>query len=313
MKKIIYCMVFHSLVWMGCDSAQKGGHEVGITSLVECKVMPKYIRQAGFMPGKPFGFSVAEKGVVGLSLVQFPSAGVPYKRFALPSWSNAGHLGAVVTDQQGNNYVAPRPFINTLRNKPELQNIVYRVDGVSGQMDAFVKLPVLNENVSGQPFGLMGLVYDCESEILYASSVFGSDVNRERGSIYAIQTIGEAVVKGVLSDVDAVGLGIAYFEGRKNLFYGKARNSDIFRIELDKKGGFIGQPIFVHSIAQLGDRGDDKPRKIKFDRAGNMIVSGVEFNFNLSNSADLNENIYTFQWLTDQKEWILINHRKGIQ
>jgi hypothetical protein len=312
MKKKVFCVLLQGLIWMGCQSVQKGGHEVGITALAECKKMPKYIQQAGFLPGKPFGFSVAEKGVVGLSLVQFPSVGVSYKRFSLPSWSAAGHLGAVVTDQNGNNYVAPRPFINTLKNDPEKQNIIYRVDGVSGLMAEYIKLPIGSHPVA-QPFGLMGLTYDCESEVLYASSVSGSDTNKERGSIYAIQTNRDATIQAVLSDLDAMGVGVAYFEGRKNLFYGKARSSDIYRIELDKKGGFVGQPIFVNSIALLGDRGDDKPRKIKFDAAGNMVVSGVVFNFNLSNSADFYENLYTFQWRSDQKEWELIHYKKGLQ
>jgi hypothetical protein len=302
MKAYLCLFVCIGLLTSGCGQKDKKINEVGVTIIPECKGIPKYIPLAGFVGGKPFGFSVAEKGVTGLSLVQFPGNGVSYKLFRFPSWSAAGHLGAVVT----------RPFINTLKNDPQKQNIIYKVDSQTGNMTAAIELPSQRPVHTGNPYGLLGLAFDCENEILYASSVAGSDVDNETGSIYLIQMGERPEVIATLTGIDAMGLGICYLNGKKNLFIGKARTSDVYSIELNSDGSFNGQLTKVLSLTSLGDRGDDKPRKIRFDPRGNMNVSGISFNFNLANSADKQENIYTFRYDPANSQWSLINIRKGI-
>jgi hypothetical protein len=274
----------------------------------ECKSPPKYLPKAGFQPKRDFGFSVAESGATGLSLVQFPRNGAPYKRFSFPSWSDAGHLGAVVTDKHGNCYVIPRPFINTLRNDPKLQNIVYKVDTETGDMKPFVELPSIRPVSPDNPYGLLGLALDCESDLLYASSVLGSDRLNVSGSIYAISPEGKVV--STLTHVDAMGVGIGYLNGQKNLFYGNSRSSEVFRVALDQEGRFVGQPIHVLTLQHLGDRGDDKPRKIRFNTRGEMVVSGISFNFNLANSPEKLENVYNFRYSKEQG-WVLNGMAKG--
>lgn len=301
-------------IWLllsGCGGNRQSDAPV-MSIIPECKGVPKYIVQAGFLPGKPFGFSVSEKGVTGLSLIQFPGKGVSYKQFRMPDWDNAGHLGAVITDKEGNNFVIPRPFINTLKNDPAEQNIIYRVDSRTGAMKMYIQLPSVRPANDRNPFGLMGLVLDCESDIMYASSVLGSDADHETGSIYAIRTGDQPEVLASLSGLDAMGLGICYFNGDKYLLFGKARNSEVYKIALNPKGGFKGEPEKLLSLALLGDRGDDKPRKIRFNNKGEMMISGINFNFNLANSPDKQENIYSFQFDPATTQWRLVNIRKGI-
>lgn len=284
-----------------------------LTVIPECKGAPKYLSQAQFVPGRPFGFSVSEKGVTGLALVQFPSQGVPYKQFVLPSWSNAGHLGAVITDKEGNSYVIPRPFINTLKNDPLMQNQVYKIDTHTGEMLPYIKLdgPEKKEETTN-PFGLLGIFLDCESEIIYTASVLGSSADFERGIIYAIKMGAQPEVVATMSGVDAMGLHVCYFYGEKYLLFGKARTSEVYKVLLDEKGGFKGEPELLLSLESLGDRGDDKPRKIRFSNKGELMVSGVNFNFNLANTPDIHENIYSFSYDTATEKWVFIGVRKGI-
>ncbi|WP_143061592.1 hypothetical protein [Dyadobacter sp. SG02] len=296
----------------GCRKNETTINETGITVIAECKGAPGYLPRAGFLPGKPFGFSVAEKGTTGLSLVQFPSPGVPYKSFRLPGWDAAGHLGAVVTDRLGNSYVIPRPFINTLKNDPGKQNTIYKVDSQTGEMSAYITLSSEKQPHSGNPYGLMGLAYDCETDILYATSVAGSDVREEAGSIYAISIGSGPEVIATLAGIDAMGIGLCYLDGQKALFVGRARSSEIYSLTLSPDGGFEGEPVKTLTLETLGDRGDDKPRKIRFDTRGNMLVSGISFNFNLANSADKKENIYTFGYDAAVRQWRLLNIRKGV-
>lgn len=297
---------------VGCGNQNEHVNEVGVTVVSECKGIPAYLSRTGFVPGKPFGYSVAEKGATGLSLIQFPGKGVPYKLFTLPSWSIAGHLGAVTTDAEGNSYVIPRPFVNTLRNDPLMQNIIYKVDSQTGTMAEYIRLESEKPPHTGNPYGLMGLFFDCEANILYASSVVGSTASEELGTVYAISLGSEPTVKATLMGFDAMGLGICYVDGKKKLFMGKARNSDVYSIDLDADGGFEGEPVPILTLEGLGDRGDDKPRKIRFDSQGNMVIGGVSFNFNLANSADRNENIYSYQYDPASGQWVLGNIKKGI-
>lgn len=307
--KQIFIFILAVLLWtvVGCGSSEPDkGPGVGV--IEECKSPPRYLPRAGFMPGKDFGFSIAESGTTGLSLVQFARKGVPYKRFAFPSWSVAGHLGAVVTDKSGNCYVIPRPFINTLGNEPKDQNILYKVDTETGEMTPFVDLPSLKPASQENPYGLLGLVLDCETDLLYASSVMGSERLNPEGSIYAISPEGDVVSR--FTHLDAMGVGLAYLNGKKYLFFGSARTSEVFQLELDKKGRFVGQPVKVLSLKNLGERGDDKARKIRFSKTGDMIVSGISFNFNLANSPDRLENVYTFRYM-GENGWKLIGMVKG--
>ncbi len=301
-----------SVMATGCRKYKNEINQTGITVIAECKGAPQYLPRAGFLPGKPFGFSVAEKGVTGLSLVQFAGPGVSYKQFRIPGWETAGHLGAVVTDRSGNSYVIPRPFINTLKNDPAKQNTIYKVDSQTGSMAAYIELPSENPPHSGNPYGLMGLAFDCENDLLYASSVAGSKAAQESGSIYAIRTGDSPEIIATLAGVDAMGIGLSYLDGQKKLFYGKARSSDVYTIGLNAGGAFEGEPVKALSLEALGDRGDDKPRKIRFDARGYMHVSGISFNFNLANSADKQENIYQFQYDAANQKWTLMSIRKGI-
>jgi glutamine cyclotransferase len=299
------------LLLAGCSGPSSREVE-GVQVIPECKVSPGYLARAGFLPGKPFGLSVSERGVTGLSMVQFPAKGVPYKLYRHPSWDIAGHLGAVATDAKGNSYVIPRPFINTLRNDPALQNIIYRIDAQTGEMKEWIKLPSQRPLNGNNPFGLMGLAYDCESGLLYAASVAGSDARHESGSIYAISTEEQAVVKASFHDIDAMGVGLAYLDGKKYLFTGMARNGRVYKIRLDKNGGFASAPEQVVDLALLGDRGGDKVRKIRFDAQGNMYVAGITFHFNLANSPDKRDNIYVFRYQPGEGTWALARMEKGI-
>jgi hypothetical protein len=77
--------------------------------------------------------------------------------------------------------------INTEKNKPTEQNRIWKVDAISGNMAVAVELPAPPDDPRHQnPYGLLGLGYDCDNGVLYASSVAGSTLNSEIGVLYAI-------------------------------------------------------------------------------------------------------------------------------
>lgn len=53
----------------------------------------------------------------------------------------------------------------------------------------------------------------------------------------------------------------------------------------------------------IGPRGDDKARRIRFDKYGRMNITGIPFNYNLTANSNPLESKYQFQWNEDEKLW----------
>jgi hypothetical protein len=272
----------------------------------DCKSQGAFIKKVGFDPARS-AFSTSENRKMGLQLIQFNAQGDTSnggrKIYQHPSWKTAGWLGPILIDPQGNCFVGPVPVINLLDNPPAKQNIIYKVDAVSGEMKPFMELSI-TENISEtNPYGILGFAYLCETNTLYVSTVQGSTRNKERGVIYAIDVNAEKIIDKI-ENRDVLGMGISYITGKRQLYFGSARASDIFSVKLSKEGKFSGNPKLEFSLSDIGPRGDDKARRIKFDRAtGNMQVYAIEFNYNLTAPTEKQESIFNFAWDSENQKW----------
>jgi hypothetical protein len=255
----------------------------------DCKSQGTFIKNLGFNPARS-ALSTSENRKMGLVLIQFNENGDTTnggkKIYQHPSWKTAGWLGPILIDPQGNCFVGPVPVINLLDNPPAKQNTIYKVDGSTTN-----------------PYGILGFTYLCESNTLYISTVHGSTRDKELGFIYAIDAATGKIIDKI-SNVDALGMGISYITGKRKLYFGSARTSDIFSVSLSKDGKFYSHPSLEFSISDIGPRGDDKARRIKFDKAsGNMQVFAVEYNYNLTAPTEKQENIYAFAWNSSIQKW----------
>ncbi len=169
-------------------------------------------------------------------------------------------------------------------------------------MDVFMKLPLTDTITVQNPFGIIGMILLCETNTLYVSTLAGSKRN-ERGAIYAIDSETGKIIDKITA-TDAMGLGITYATGKRQLFFGTGRNSEIKSVTLTNNGKFSGGPRFALSIEGLGPRGDDKVRKIRTDQFGNLLIHGMEFNFNLIAPREKQETIYQFSYNEEERKWI---------
>ncbi len=271
----------------------------------DCKVQPPFIKALGYDPARS-ALSTSEKRKPGLVLMQMNIPGDTTnggkKIFQHPSWKSAGNLGPIQIDPSGNVFVAPVPTVNMLTNPTEKQNILYKVDAGSGEMKEFVSLTVPENIPATNPFGILGLAYLCESNTLYVSTVMGSDRKNERGIIYSVDaTSGKIIDK--ISGIDALGMGISYISGQRRLYFGSARTPDVYSVKLKADGNFSGKPQFEFSIAALAQGGDDKVRRIKFDKTGQMQIYSVEFNYNLTAPTEKKEGFLKFNYNEETKKW----------
>jgi hypothetical protein len=265
-----------------------------------CRTNPKFIAEKKKEFSSKSFFSTSERFIKGLVLVDGADKSRTWQH---PTWQQFGWLAAIHYDGKGNIYTVPAPRINVLDNKPAEQNRVLKVDSLTGVMSVLVTLPAATPPNDQNPYGALGVAYDCETLLLYASSISGSTRAKESGRIFAINPDSGKVVF-TQDNVDAIGLHLFKLGKEKRLYYGRAREPEIWSIAVDEKGAFKGSARYELSLEGLGPRGDDRARRINFTPTNEMIVWGIEFSVNLVAPTEKQETQYRFIYDAKQQKWV---------
>ena len=302
MKNII-TIISIILVSISCKE-KMSEEEIGQIGITSCRKPAPFIKQLNFNPARS-AFSTTENKIKGIVLIQFPenSNDTIRKIYQDSTWKQFGYMGSITTDDNGNVYTAGIPMVNTLDLPFKEMNKVYKIDAITGKMSLFSTLPKPDSTEGIVPYGILGVYFDCHAKVLYVSSVAGSTRDVENGVIFAID-ISTAKVIDELKGYDAMGLFIGGINDEKRLFFGSARKPYINSIELNKKGLFKNKDIKQElSLDNLGPRGNDKPRRIRYDKAGNLIIYGIEFNYSLAAQTNKPETGYQFNYNEAEKKW----------
>lgn len=266
-----------------------------------CRSLPGFAQTQGFNSTSVIDSQGAQKGLV----LYEPAARAgdpPSKSFSDPTWTAAGYLGALTTDRAGNIYTSPAPRVSLLDNPVDKATTIYKVDTKSGKMAEFLALPGSSQVGPDNPFGILGLAYDCDTNSLYASSVAGSTRTTEAGAIYRVDlTTGQVAAR--LGNVDAFGLGVFNGVSGKRLYFGSARTSDIRSVALDIHGDFAGTARSELTLAGLGRNGDDKAQRLIFNADGSLTVRGLPFEYNLIATSERPQTLYTLRYSRQSDTW----------
>jgi hypothetical protein len=261
-----------------------------------CRASPIFRDKQGF--SNKAVFSTVEQGVKGAIMIEPDASGKAARSYQNPTWDDAGYLGHVVFDRQGNGYTFPAPYVSLIDNPPELQNIIYRIDSASEVMTRFITITAAAAPSTQNPFGIMGLTYDCDSESLYASSVAGSTRSNEVGKIVRIDLMTKQIAFEY-QNVDAFGLGLYIGPTGKRLYYGATREATVYSIAVDENGDLNGEPQAELTIPDT----NFKARRILFDRDGTMQVRTRPFDYNLIVTSERPEKLYRFRYDATTKKW----------
>lgn len=300
-----YAAIFLLLGLASCQEKMTENEIAGI-GILPCRKPAAFIQKIGLDPNR-CAFSTEGTANKGVLLLQAPAgpADTPLKTYQHPSWSQFGYMASVTTDEKGNAYCYPIPVVNTMDHTLKSIHSIYKIDGEKGEMKLFTSLPPIDSSEGVVPFGLLGIYYDCHGKKIYASSVGGSTRDKDAGKIYIIDPQSGKVLEEFKSG-DAMGLCVGGVTGEKRLFYGKGRLPEVWSVELDKAGFVNGSPRKELSLDQLGPRGDDKARKIRLDKSGNLIILGIEFNYSLAAQSKKPETAYLFGYDRLEGKWILL-------
>ena len=271
-----------------------------------CRKFPQFAEKLGYSRSAVLDSSDSLNiNITGLALLDPPAAGSTGQTrvYTHTSWDDAGHLGPIVIDWDGNAYTVPTPRINLYTNPIDQQSKVFKIDAATGVMSEFLRLPGAAPATQANPYGTLGLALDCETRSLYVSSVSGSDREREIGRIYRVDLSGpQPKITSQVEGVDALGLGV--FKGIKarRLYFGGVRAAVVRSIVLDDKGDFYGDVRDEVSLVGVFGDGEDKARRINFTNT-EMQVRGIEFSFNLVAAREKTETRYAYAYESASDTW----------
>lgn len=273
-----------------------------------CKKAPEFIVKKGFDINSSALIST-DRRTRGVLLVQYKDIRRPElgyaRKFQDPTWDDAGFVSSITLDNKGDAYILPSAMVNTIHNPPEGQNTIHRINGISGAMNPFVKLPMSIKPGKENAFGLMSSFFHCSSEHLIVSSIAGSDQLVERGAVFAVD-VNTRKVKQLIHDKDVLGVALVDRNGFSYLIYGLARKSQVWSLKIDQNFNPIEAPYLIAEVSNLGPRGDDKIKKIKV--AGNQVLlEGVPFYYNLTAPVSLPPVTYILEYDSSSQRWILKN------
>ena len=265
-----------------------------------CRSGPRFQSSLGL--GERLALATTLTSVTGLAILEPGVDNGPGRVYQHETWDDAGFIGPFITDRSGHIYVAPVPLVSLEENPPELQNRIYRVDSDSQEMALFVELPWAQPPSGANPFGVVGLAYDCETESLYATSLSGSTAGQEVGRIFRID-LKTGQVTSQLDGVDA--MGVSAFNGAdgKRLYFGLARTPEVRSIALDARGDFVGESRPEFSYADYTSGGRRTTRRIRFDGSDLMALNLTDFNYSLQVASERIEDRLSYRYDPIDDSW----------
>lgn len=291
----------------GGDDSANAPAAATIGGVTGCRGTPRFSERLGYQDR--LGISTSERTVEGLVIFdgRLPLSADLAQRdlHQEPSWDDAGTLGPFVLDPQGNIYTAPVPRVAVNDNPPGTQNTIYRVDSDSGVLQPYLTLPDAPSPSEQNPFGILGMTYDCDSDALYVSTTAGSTFAEERGRIIRVDLASGKTTDEVVG-LDAIGLGIFRGVTAKRLYFGLARESTLASVALDADGHAVGEIRNELTVADnAAGLGEPKVRRISFDDES-MTLYIVPFNFNLRAVSEQQQVILRYRYLVGSDGWELV-------
>jgi hypothetical protein len=269
-------------------------------ALDACAAMPQFARQLRFIGGLYLSTNLKNRD--GLFLMgRLPNGQMASWRH--PSWAETGPVSAYARDKRGNIYLAATPFVQAASDAAWRYRTVWKIDSATGVLKPWLTLPVAAKPHAGNPYGILGMAYDCTTDSLYVTSVMGSDYEHKKGIVYRID-VGTGTVEKLITGLDAMGvLAMASPKTGKQLLLGSARSSAVLAVPLDRHGKTAGKPRLLFRLQQAAGGRDDRARRLQLNRAGELTIKAMDFDFTLRSASDAEERWYRYQLDPATGQW----------
>lgn len=268
-------------------------------SLDACAGMPAFARRLRFVGG--LFLSTNLKNRDGLFLMgHLPNGRLASWRH--PDWAETGPVSAYARDRQGNIYLAATPFVQAADDAAWRYRTIWKIDSASGAIKPWLTLPVAGKPHAGNPYGILGMAYDCTGDALYVTSVMGSDYDSKKGIVYRIG-IASGQVEKILKGLDAMGVLVIANRHGKQLLLGSARSSAVLSVPLDRQGAVAGKPRVLFRLQQAKGGRDDRARRFILNRTGQLKIKAMDFDYTLRTASEAEERWYYYRYQPDKAQW----------
>jgi hypothetical protein len=263
-----------------------------------CQRNPTFSASVGL--GKQVVASTAQRGGTGLYLF---SPNNPQNVYQHPTWDDFGHLGQFVVDRDGNIYTVPALEVSVEQQaRIDLQHTLLKVDTNAGLLAPMMVFTPARTANAENPFGLMGLAYDCDTHSLYVSSVGGSSSDNEIGRVYRVD-LNTGNIVGQFENHDVLGIGIYNGVFGKRLYFGAARTAEIYSVALTDSGDFVGAARLEFALSEQKGGHHDHARRVAFNDQREMTLRAWPFDFNLIAASTRSKYIYKFKYNDADDTW----------
>ena len=268
-------------------------------SLDACAALPRFVRHLRFVGGMYLSTNLKNKD--GLFLMgRLPNGQLASWRD--PSWAETGPVAAYARDKRGTIYLAATPFVQAAKDAAWRYRTVWKIDSDSGKLTPWLTLPVAGKPHSGNPYGILGMAYDCTTDSLYVTSVMGSDYDHKKGIVYRLDTRTNAVEK-ILTGMDAMGVLALADVGGKHLLLGSARSSAVLWVPLNRQGQVAGKPSLLFRLQQAPGGRDDRARRFLLNRKGELKIKAMDFDYTLRTASEAEERWYHYRYQPATGHW----------
>ncbi len=269
-------------------------------SLDACATLPRFARHLRFVGGLYLSTNLKKRD--GLYVMgRLPNGRLA--RWRDPSWAETGPVSAYARDRRGHIYLAATPFVQAADDAAWRYRTIWKIDSDSGKIAPWLTLPVAGKPHAGNPYGILGMAYDCSTDSLYVTSVMGSDYDHKKGMVYRIDLRTSAVQK-VLTGIDAMGVLVMTGAGGKRLLLGSARSSAVLSLPLDHSGQVTGPPRLLFRLQQAPGGRDDRARRLILNnQTGELTIKAMDFDFTLRTASEAEERWYHYRYQPANDQW----------
>jgi len=213
------------------------------------------------------------------------------------SWQKYENFSTYTSDEKGNIYLLPTPFISIKSNTFELQKSIYKLDSMTAKLAPFMFLDDVKPS-SRNPYGLSALAYDCTDKSLWLAAIDESNYDEEKGVIYHIDLKSKAILQRIVG-VDVLSMRIVYVNKNKYLLVGSARNSSLIAYSI-KNGVLSAKGKKILELPSANER----IRKIKVKGRKQLELQSIPFGYSLiAQTEDHYRVLYRAIWSSEKRMW----------
>ena len=251
-----------------------------------CIMQPQFLSKLHVTP--PVTIDLSQQQFKGLAFLY----GKNFTQVIHPKeWEVFEHFSTYSLDKKGNIYLAPMPFISIKPTTFNLQKNIYKLDSLTGKLSIFMHFEDIAPSPSN-PYGIVSLVYDCDDETLWVSTLDKSNYRAEKGTIYHIDIKDKKVLQKV-EGFDALTITLLKSKNGKYLLAGSARKSILYAF-------FIENSTLLDNKIELVTlpNANEHIRKIKVKNSNHLELQTIPFSYTLiAETSDKSERkYYNIRW-----------------